>query len=132
MRKVNGRHEPRRRSFAFRGSRHELSFFSSELSAKNKKDRVMPSTLRNNKSKSRFELEIDDHLAFVEYAMPSSGSITLLHTEVPKELGGRGVGSILAKAVLENIRAHGLKVEPKCEFLAGYIKKHPEFGSLVN
>jgi predicted GNAT family acetyltransferase len=92
----------------------------------------MPPTLRNNKSKSRFELEIDDYVAFVDYAMPSSGAITLLHTEVPKELGGRGVGSILAKAVLENIRTHGLKVEPRCEFLAGYIKKHPEFSSLVN
>jgi len=92
----------------------------------------MPSTLRNNKSKSRFELEIDDYVAFVDYAMPSAGSITLLHTEVPKELGGRGVGSILAKAVLENVRSHGLKVEPRCEFMAGYIKKHPEFSSLVN
>jgi predicted GNAT family acetyltransferase len=92
----------------------------------------MTSTLRNNKSKNRFELEIDDYMAYVEYALPSPGSITLLHTEVPKELGGRGVGSILAKAVLENIRAQGLKVEPRCEFLAGYIKKHPEFGSLLN
>ena len=92
----------------------------------------MPSTLRNNKSKSRFELEIDDHIAFVDYVMPTETSITLLHTEVPKELGGRGVGSILAKAVLENIRTHGLKVEARCEFLAGYIKKHPEFSSLVN
>jgi predicted GNAT family acetyltransferase len=92
----------------------------------------MPSTLRNNKSKSRFELEIDDHVAFVEYTMPTPGSIILLHTEVPKELGGRGVGSILAKAVLENIRTHGLMVEPRCEFVAGYIKKHPEFGSLLN
>ena len=91
----------------------------------------MPPTLRNNKSKNRFELEIDDHVAFVEYVM-SSGSIALLHTEVPKELGGRGVGSILAKAVLENVRAQGLKVEPRCEFLAGYIKKHPEFSPLVN
>jgi len=64
--------------------------------------------------------------------MPTPSSIVLLHTEVPKELGGRGVGSILAKAVLENIRAHGLKVEVRCEFVAGYIKKHPEFGSLLN
>ena len=91
----------------------------------------MPSALRNNKSKNRFELEIDDHLAFVEYEL-SPSAIALLHTEVPKELGGRGVGSILAKAVLENVRAQGLKVEPRCEFLAGYIKKHPEFAGLLN
>ncbi|RYE39566.1 MAG: N-acetyltransferase [Hyphomicrobiales bacterium] len=91
----------------------------------------MPSTLRNNKSKSRFELDIDDHIAFVDYeATPTA--LTLTHAEVPKELGGRGVGSILAKAVLENIRDHGLKVNPQCEFMAGYIKKHPEFSSLVS
>ena len=43
-------------------------------------------------------------------------------------------GSTVAQneAVLENIRSHGLKVEPRCEFVAGYIKKHPEFGSLLN
>lgn len=91
----------------------------------------MPNTFRNNKSKNRFELEIDDHLAFVDYEM-SPGSIALVHTEVPKELGGRGVGSILAKAVLENVRAQGIKCEPRCEFLAGYIKKHPEFAGLVS
>ena len=91
----------------------------------------MPSTLRNNKSKNRFELEIDDHMAFVEYEQ-SPGAIKLLHTEVPKELGGRGVGSILAKAVLENVRAQGLKVDARCEFMAGYIKKHPEFAGMVS
>ncbi|ETR75228.1 acetyltransferase [Afipia sp. P52-10] len=91
----------------------------------------MPPTLRNNKSRSRFELEIDDYVAFVDYQL-SPGTIALVHTEVPKELGGRGIGSILAKAVLENVRAQGLKVEPRCEFLAGYIKKHPEFASLVS
>ena len=91
----------------------------------------MPNTFRNNKSKNRFELEIDDHLAFVDYEM-SPGSIALTHTEVPKELGGRGVGSILAKAVLENVRAQGLKCEPRCEFIAGYIKKHPDFADLLS
>jgi predicted GNAT family acetyltransferase len=91
----------------------------------------MPNTFRNNKSKNRFELEIDDYLAFVDYEV-SPGSIALVHTEVPKELGGRGVGSILAKAVLENVRAQGIKCDPQCEFLAAYIKKHPEFSGLVS
>ena len=87
--------------------------------------------VKDNPARSRYELEVDGHIAFVLYKL-HPGMIDLIHTEVPKELGGRGVGSILAKAVLENIRSHGLKVEPRCEFLAGYIKKHPEFGSLLN
>lgn len=90
----------------------------------------MTAALKNNKAKSRFELDIDDHVAFVEYTL-SPGTIALTHTEVPKELGGRGVGSILAKAVLENVRGQGLKVDPRCDFIAGYIRKHPEFAELV-
>ena len=33
---------------------------------------------------------------------------------------------------LEQVRARGLKVEPKCPFVAGYIGKHPEFSDLLN
>ncbi|MFP5504097.1 MAG: GNAT family N-acetyltransferase, partial [Candidatus Sericytochromatia bacterium] len=45
---------------------------------------------------------------------------------------GRGVGSQLAKAGLECARAEGLEVEPVCSFIAGYIRKHPEYRPLVH
>jgi predicted GNAT family acetyltransferase len=56
----------------------------------------------------------------------------LTHTEVPQELSGRGIGSRLARGVLDDIRAAGLKVVAKCPFMAGYIGKHPEYADLVH
>jgi predicted GNAT family acetyltransferase len=50
---------------------------------------------------------------------------------VPKALGGRGVGSKLATGVLEYIRGRGLRVVPECEFMASFIKRHPEHTDLV-
>ena len=39
--------------------------------------------------------------------------------------------SILMRAVLENVRAQGLKVVPACPFVADFIDRHPEFADLL-
>ncbi len=89
-----------------------------------------PAAVRDNTARHRFELEVDGHTAFVTYR-PGDGVITLVHTEVPKELAGKGVGSALAKGALDLVRASGLKVVPLCPFIAAYIRKHAEYGDLV-
>jgi predicted GNAT family acetyltransferase len=92
---------------------------------------IQTSDVHDNTAGSRFELKVDGHTAFAEYKL-APGVITFTHTVVPPELGGRGIGSIIAKAVLGSARARHLKVVPKCEFIAGYIAKHPEFQDLVS
>lgn len=88
------------------------------------------SDVRDNPAESRFELEVDGHTAIAVYRL-SGDTITFVHTEVPEELGGRGVGSTLARGALEQARARGLKVVAKCPFIAGYIGKHPEYQGLL-
>jgi hypothetical protein len=85
--------------------------------------------IRDNSSRRRYEAEVDGHLAYVVYRR-EPGIITFVHTEVPKELSGRGIGSALARQVLEAARADGLKVVPMCPFIAAWMKKHPEFDDL--
>jgi predicted GNAT family acetyltransferase len=58
--------------------------------------------------------------------------ITFTHTEVPPELNGRGIGSTLVRGALEQVRFRGLKVVPKCPFVAAYMGKHPEFNDLLH
>ena len=84
----------------------------------------------DNPEETRFEANIDGHIAFVSY-LRRADTIFLTHTEVPKELEGRGLGSALAKAVLERARAEHWKVVPRCPFIAQYIERHPEYRSVV-
>jgi predicted GNAT family acetyltransferase len=84
----------------------------------------------DNTAASRFELDIDGHVAAAHYRR-SQGLITFTHTEVPKALSGRGIGSRLAAGALDHVRAAGLKVAAQCEFIAGYIAKHPEYTDLL-
>ena len=86
--------------------------------------------LTDNTARSRYEMVVDGVTAYVTYARHGD-RLTLVHTEVPKVLGGRGVGSSLATAVLEDVRKRGLRVEVECEFLEAFIKRHPEFADLV-
>ena len=85
--------------------------------------------LVDNKDARRFEAEIEGHIAFVEYRK-GNDHISYIHTEVPKELEGRGVGAFLAKNVLEYAKEHQLRVKPYCPFIKAYIDKHPEYQSI--
>ncbi len=86
--------------------------------------------LTDNKTLSRYEMDVDGTAAFVDYAR-EDGTIVLVHTEVPEALSGQGVGSRLAKAVLDSVREDDGRVVPRCEFIASYIDRHPEYRELV-
>ena len=61
----------------------------------------------------------------------ADGVMTFTHTEVPAQLRGRGLGSQMMQAVLRDVRAQGLKVVPRCPFVADYIRRNPGFADLL-
>lgn len=88
------------------------------------------SEIVDNRERSRFELEIEGRTAFVLYRR-DAGRISLLHAEVPRELEGRGIGSDLVRRTLDAVRAEGLKVVPRCSFVAAYMRRHAETADLL-
>jgi predicted GNAT family acetyltransferase len=84
----------------------------------------------NNRARHRYELAVDGHIAATYYAI-ADGVITFIHTEVPPELGGKGIGSKLIKGALDQVRSDGLKVIAQCPFVKAYIDKHPEDADLL-
>ena len=87
--------------------------------------------LRDNRDREahRYEYAIGDELGWVSYGRVD-GVTTLSHARVPAALAGRGVGSEMARQVLEAERARGAKVRATCSFLAAYLARHPEFDDL--
>lgn len=89
----------------------------------------MSTTVRDNAERHRFELGLEGQTAFANYRR-ADGVLYVMHTEVPRELNGRGIGSALVRGVLDIARAQGLKVRPICSFVASYMDKHPEYADL--
>lgn len=57
----------------------------------------------------------------------TSELVVLTHTEVDPSLEGRGVGSTLARAALDDIRERGLKALVICPFILGWLRRHREY-----
>ena len=90
----------------------------------------MPSAICDNTALSRFELDVNGGTSFVSYRRADS-VLFLTHTEVPRHLRERGIGRQVVQATLEAARAQGMKVTPRCGFVARYIAEHPEWRDLL-
>lgn len=53
-----------------------------------------------NDELKRFETVVDGHTAFLEYAL-ANDRLVLIHTEVPAEIEGQGVGTAIVEAALD-------------------------------
>jgi predicted GNAT family acetyltransferase len=87
-------------------------------------------SVSDNPSLNRFEMPVDGHVAFVSYRR-NGDVISLDHAEVPRELEGRGIGSKLVKATLDAIRTEGIRLVPRCSFVAAYVRRHPEYADML-
>lgn len=87
--------------------------------------------ITHNSTTQRFEITIDGITAFLSYQVCDSGVWDYNHTIVPKELGGRGLGSQLVKFALDYAKSENKKIIASCSFVASYVDKHPEYQDLV-
>lgn len=85
----------------------------------------------NNREKQRFEVVSGSQVSKLDYRMPDEDTIDLVHTEVPEDLAGQGIGSALVTTALNYAKDNDLKVIPSCPFVASYIERHPKWKELV-
>jgi len=79
----------------------------------------------------RYEARIGDELAgWVDYGRIRS-RIVAIHTEVLPQFGGRGIASALVRRVLDDARAAGMTVTPRCPFFVAHFERHPEDADLI-
>jgi predicted GNAT family acetyltransferase len=57
--------------------------------------------------------------------------LVALHTEVLPAFEGRGIGSRLVRHVIEDVRAAGGTITPRCPLFVSWFERHPEDRDLV-
>lgn len=77
-----------------------------------------------------FEFYIDDSVAFIEYKLKGD-DIKLIHTKVPIELQGRGIGNALILKTLQEIDQRNLRLIPICPFVKSFLHKNPDWNRLL-
>jgi len=92
-------------------------------------ERTQPPVI-DNQAERRFELHADGDLSVLTYRI-SGDRIRLIHTEVPRQLRGRGYAEMLARAALERASRDHLRVVALCPFVRAFLARHPEYDTLV-
>jgi len=86
--------------------------------------------VRHDARAGRFEAEVDGLPGLATYRLVD-GVMRIDHTEVAPQLEGRGVASRIVREALAYAEANGLRVEPWCSYVRGYMKRHPETHKLL-
>jgi uncharacterized protein len=86
----------------------------------------------DNKAARRYEAHVDGQLAGLTTYLLDEDRVVFTHAEVYPRWEGRGVGSALAKAALDDVVAQGKQITPKCPFIISYVRQHPSYLAYVD
>ena len=84
------------------------------------------SDIRHNEAESRYELDTEHGVAIAVYRKQGD-RLVFVHTETPPPDEGKGIGSRLVRAALDDARARGFKIVPACSFVVDFVRRHPEY-----
>jgi uncharacterized protein len=84
----------------------------------------------DNQAESRFELDTDGHVAVLIYRR-NGKRLVLIHTDVPVELEGRGIGGQLVVAAIDRAAGEGLTIVPLCPFARSWLERHADQAARV-
>lgn len=82
----------------------------------------------------RFETRVDGFHCLLDYILVNGVSgrvMTITHTAVPAEVGGRGIASALVGAAMNAARAEHWKVKPACSYAELWVKNHAAYHDLL-
>lgn len=87
-------------------------------------------TVEHDPAAARFFAQLDGMTARLDYRL-DGGRIEMYHVEVPVPYRGRRIAARVTREALEFARAEGLSVVPRCPYVAAFIRRHPEYQTLV-
>jgi glutathione S-transferase len=88
--------------------------------------------VRDNPEQHRFERPIHNGALATAYYREEGDRLVFIHTEVPVEFSGQGIGSELARGALDLVRQSGRKAILTCPFMAYFFTTHPEYADVVD
>jgi predicted GNAT family acetyltransferase len=87
--------------------------------------------VRRNDERQRYELTVDGELVGIADFVVNGDVVVLPHTEIDRSQRGRGLGAVLVKGALDDVRAQGRTVIPSCWYVREYLAGHPEDADLL-
>jgi predicted GNAT family acetyltransferase len=86
----------------------------------------------HNAERERYEIHVAGELAGFTEAHPiDESTVSFPHTVIKPAFEGQGLASKLVRGAFDDIRQRGLRIVPTCEYILGWLPKHPEYHDLL-
>ena len=95
-------------------------------------NKLIPSRLDivHDKENKRFTLDINGELAKVDYTLRDD-KMYLVHSEVPYNLRGQGIGKVLVKKTFEELTKEGYKAVAICSYIRAVAKQSEKWDKTI-
>ena len=81
---------------------------------------------------SRYLLRRDgEHVGLIDYRTKGD-TLVMHHTEIRPDARGAGLGAVLVRGALDDVRASGQHVVPSCWYVREFIEGNPEYADLLS
>jgi predicted GNAT family acetyltransferase len=88
--------------------------------------------VRHAADASRYELWEDGAVVGIaDYRPGEAGVLVFPHTEIARDRRGNGLGEVLVRGALDDVRARGLRIVPACWFVEEFVRANPAYAELV-
>ena len=86
--------------------------------------------IRHDKENKRFTSDINGELATVEYALRND-KMYLVHSEVPYNLRGQGIGKVLVEKAFEKLTEEGYKAVAVCSYVKAVARRSEKWRHII-
>jgi uncharacterized protein len=87
--------------------------------------------VRRNDSQNRYELVMGGTVVGVADYRIVGDTVVMPHTQIDPSHRGQGLGAVLVRAALDDIRSSGRTVDAQCWFVAEFIEANEEYADLL-
>ena len=89
--------------------------------------------VRDDPENERYVAEIGDEVvAYTVYHLRHGNLYFFPHTQVEQGYSGQGIAETLVRSALDDVESKGGKIVPLCPYIAGFLRKNPEYDDLVD
>lgn len=95
-------------------------------------NKLIPSRLSivHDKGNKQFTLDINGEIAKVEYIFKKE-KMLLVHSEVPYNLRGKGIGKVLVEKAFEKLTNEGYKAIAICSYIKAVAKRSEKWNKII-
>lgn len=86
--------------------------------------------VHNQEDRSRYELVLDGEVVGIADYHERGDALVFPHTEIDPRHRGKGLGAVLVRAAMDDVRAQGRTVVPTCWFVSDFLDANPAYAEL--